>query len=61
MTALEFFVMGSVGDYCENDDNGYRCEIVDMCGGRYLLFDAENEVICLTDDVQEAIYILTSI
>ena len=33
------------------DDNGARVESVDMCGGKYLMFDANGEIAGLTDDI----------
>lgn len=46
------------GDWAEHE--GRTVEIVDMCGGRYLLLDKDGEVAGLVDTEQEAVLFLKS-
>jgi len=52
--AWVYLCNGEEGDYVEND-NGYRAEVVNMCGGRYMLWDRDGEPLRLTDSVYEAV------
>lgn len=46
---IEYLEQAEVGSYVENLDNGREVVVENMAGGRYLVFDADKEVMKLTD------------
>lgn len=38
-----------------DNETGNKVEVVNMCGGRYLLSDCDGEVVKVTDDVKEVV------
>lgn len=44
-----------VGNVIFDDETGARVERVNMCGGDYIMFDADGDVAGLTFDVDEAL------
>ena len=54
-TAWNYLRNGEEGDFLIND-NGYCVEVVDMCGGRYMMtHGVTGEPMRLTDSVYEAV------
>lgn len=51
--AIEWLENGEEGDYVENE--GRTAEVVNMCGGRYLLTDENGEVADLVDEAWRAV------
>lgn len=54
-SAREWLETGAEGSYAENA--GRRVEVVNMCGGRYLLYEF-GEVAGLTDEIGKALVFL---